>query len=122
MNLDQPSPAPNSNPVLWELVIADMRERDRIGRNRYGTPLQPHNGRDALKDLMDELLDAVVYIRQFQEEMKCLGADLHMLHARLAASPFLDADATAEIVSLLASILRRNPALGAGLCSHHTQE
>ena len=30
MNLDQPSPAPNSNPVLWELVIADMRERDRI--------------------------------------------------------------------------------------------
>jgi len=51
-----------------ELVIEDMQERDRIGRERYGTPLQSHNGRDALVDLYQELLDACAYIRQVIEE------------------------------------------------------
>lgn len=45
-------------------LAADMRERDATGRQRYGTPLQPHNGREALKDAYQELLDAAVYIRQ----------------------------------------------------------
>jgi hypothetical protein len=54
----------NDKPVVWELVIADMQERDQVGRQRYGTPLQPHNGRDPLIDAYQELLDAAVYIRQ----------------------------------------------------------
>lgn len=45
-------------------VLADMRERDATGRARYGVPLQPHNGRDALVDAYQELLDAAVYLRQ----------------------------------------------------------
>lgn len=64
MDLGQPTPRPNSSPPCWDLVLSDMMERDAVGRQRYGTPLQAHNGRDALKDLYEELLDAVVYLRQ----------------------------------------------------------
>ena len=62
--IDQPPPVPSSGPCIWDLVIGDMRARDYIGRARYGTPLRPGNGRDALVDLYEELLDAVVYARQ----------------------------------------------------------
>lgn len=63
---DQAPPAPErpDQPAVWDLVIADMRERDLVGRKRYGTPLQPHNGRDALVDAYQEALDLVVYLRQ----------------------------------------------------------
>lgn len=62
--VDQPPPVPNERPAVWDLVIADMQARDRLGRERYGTPLQPHNGRDALVDAYQEALDLVVYLRQ----------------------------------------------------------
>ena len=48
---DHPPPKAYFNrPAIWELVIDDMRNRDHVGRQRYGTPLQAHNGRDALVD------------------------------------------------------------------------
>ena len=65
---DQPPPTPNAGRPVWELVIEDMRERDRVGRARYGTPLQTHNGRNALVDAYQEALDLVVYLRQAIEE------------------------------------------------------
>jgi hypothetical protein len=65
---DQPPPVPNDRPAVWRLVIADMEARDRLGRERYGTPLQPHNGRDALLDAYQEALDLCVYLRQAIEE------------------------------------------------------
>ena len=61
---DQPPPTPNEKPSVWDLVMEDMRERDQVGRARYGTPLQPHNGRDVLKDAYQEALDLAVYLRQ----------------------------------------------------------
>lgn len=65
---DQPQPLANQSTPIWDLVIADMRERDRVGRTRYGTPLQANNGRDALVDAYQEALDLVVYLRQAIEE------------------------------------------------------
>jgi hypothetical protein len=80
---DQPAPKPNTTRTpAWELVInyveatrrrdgvghvaeqvlADMRERDRIGRERYGVPLTADNGRKHLVDAYQEMLDAVVYL------------------------------------------------------------
>lgn len=44
-------------------VLVDMRDRDRVGLERYGTQLQPFNGRDNLVDAYQELLDACVYLR-----------------------------------------------------------
>lgn len=67
-NQEQPAPTPNDNPSLWDAVIEDMRQRDQLGRARYGTPVQVNNGRDSLRDLYEELLDAVVYCRQVMEE------------------------------------------------------
>ena len=63
-NHDQPAPTPNEKPAMWHVVIMDMLNRDHVGRERYKTPLQPHNGRDALSDAYQEALDLAVYLRQ----------------------------------------------------------
>jgi hypothetical protein len=68
VNKPEPPPAANNSTPIWEMVIADMQERDRVGRQRYGTPLQANNGRDALLDAYQEALDLVVYLRQAIEE------------------------------------------------------
>lgn len=65
---DQPPPVPSDRPAIWDLVVADMQARDKVGRERYGTPLQAHNGRDALVDGYQEVLDLAVYLRQEIEE------------------------------------------------------
>jgi hypothetical protein len=67
-SLEQPAPKPNDKRPTWELVIEDMRERDRLGRERYGTPLQPDNGRDSLVDAYHEALDLCVYLKNAIEE------------------------------------------------------
>ena len=63
-NHDQPEPTKNDHPAIWHIVIMDMLNRDHIGRERYKTPLQPYNGRDALSDAYQEALDLAVYLRQ----------------------------------------------------------
>jgi hypothetical protein len=60
----EPDPVRTNETPVWELVVQDMQQRDNQGRQKYGTPLQASNGRDALVDLYQELLDACVYIRQ----------------------------------------------------------
>lgn len=70
----QKPPEPNAGPSVWDLVIADMRERDAFGRRKYGTPLQPGNGRDALVDAYQEALDLCVYLRQAIYERDNPGA------------------------------------------------
>lgn len=61
---DQPPPKTSDAPPVWPLVVEDMHLRDMVGRQRYGTPLQAHNGRDALVDAYEEALDLAVYLRQ----------------------------------------------------------
>ncbi len=84
---DQPLPVPNDGPVMHDLLCADLearaawapaerisdiaehvQARKQLGLDRYGSFLQAHNGRDALLDLEEELIDAAVYARQVQEE------------------------------------------------------
>lgn len=65
---DQPAPRPGNGRPIWDLVIEDMKERDHVGRARYGRPLQAGNGRDALVDAYQEALDLAVYLRQAIEE------------------------------------------------------
>lgn len=61
---DQPEPKKSTHPAVWGLVMKDMVDRDQTGRERYGVPLQGHNGRDALVDAYQEALDLAVYLRQ----------------------------------------------------------
>ena len=66
--MTQPPPKANDSQPIWLLVIQDMQARDSLGRERYGTPLQANNGRDALRDAYEEALDLCVYLRQAIEE------------------------------------------------------
>src|SRR5690348_1533331 len=65
---DQPPPVPGDGQSIHDLVMRDVADRKALGLARYGTLLQAHNGRDALTDLYQELLDAACYIRQVIEE------------------------------------------------------
>lgn len=65
---DQPLPIRNDEPDIQCQVIADIKERRQVGILRYGTALQPFNGRDALRDLYEELLDGAMYARQVMAE------------------------------------------------------
>ena len=60
----QPAPVKNSYPEVWPLVVKDMGDRNEFGRAKYGVGLQPHNGRDVLRDAYEEALDLCVYLRQ----------------------------------------------------------
>lgn len=61
---DQPLPTVNDLPNMQDLLVADIEKRREVGIARYGTPLQPHNGRDALRDAYEEALDLALYLRQ----------------------------------------------------------
>lgn len=50
-------------------VIEDIQARRQLGIERYGTALQPFNGRSALLDLYQECLDGTMYARQALEEL-----------------------------------------------------
>lgn len=67
---DQPMPDKNNHPAVWDLVVEDIKQRDEIGIERYGTRLQPFNGRNPLIDAYQEALDLVVYLRQAIYEME----------------------------------------------------
>jgi hypothetical protein len=60
---EQPAPQANENSAIWPIVIQEMAARDAVGRERYGVPLQPHNGRDMLRDAYEEALDLCCYLR-----------------------------------------------------------
>jgi len=64
----QPKPVANEKPPITALVILDMNECMKVGIERYGTPLQGFNGRDALRDAYEEALDLCQYLRQVMFE------------------------------------------------------
>ena len=51
-----------------DLVLADMRERDRLGKERYGVRLTSGNGRNHLVDAYQEALDKIVYLANELDE------------------------------------------------------
>ncbi|ORI13456.1 hypothetical protein [Rhodococcus sp. 1168] len=63
-----PDPTPNDNPSIHDLVTTDLAQRKVFGLAKYGTPLQAGNGRNALQDAYEEVLDLACYLRQRIEE------------------------------------------------------
>lgn len=61
---DQPLPIVNEHRSIQSAVIADLQKRTEVGIERYGTALQPHNGRDALRDAYEEAMDLTLYLKQ----------------------------------------------------------
>jgi len=70
LNKKEPISIPNETEPIWSFVVKDMIDRDVMGREKHGTPLQINNGRDSLIDAYQEALDLVVYLRKEIEERK----------------------------------------------------
>jgi len=69
MEHNKPQSLPNGRGrEITPLVIKDLEMRSAMGKEKYGEALRAFNGRDALVDLYQELIDAVQYIRQAIEE------------------------------------------------------
>ncbi len=68
--VNEQQPPVSSKGDMWLLVLKDMEDRRRMGIEKYGTPLQPFNGRNPLIDAYQEALDLCVYLRQAIEESK----------------------------------------------------
>lgn len=64
----QPDPIPNDHPSAHDLLIAEVGRRKAFGIAKYGVTLQPWNGRDPLKDALDEAIDLCVYLVTAIEE------------------------------------------------------
>lgn len=64
----QKDPEKNSLPCVQDMVVADIEARKVVGIERYGTVLQPFNGRSALMDAYQEALDLAIYLRQLLYE------------------------------------------------------
>jgi hypothetical protein len=82
---EQPLPVPNEHPSIQSLVRDDLDCRELLGIQRYGTSLQPHNGRDALRDAYEEALDLACYLKQSIVERD--GADRPTDYALPARTP-----------------------------------
>lgn len=62
----QPNPREYSTSVVViSKVMSDLASRAVMGEKKYGTLLKTHNGRKAIVDLYEELLDACMYVKQF---------------------------------------------------------
>lgn len=66
--LKQSSKPTGHGPDIALLVQGDIEARAKIGEKTYGQRLKPHNGRDALIDAYQELLDGAMYLRQLLYE------------------------------------------------------
>lgn len=86
--VEQGMPVPNDGVSIQSLVRDDLIRREQVGISRYGTSLQAGNGRDALRDLYEELMDATCYIRQLIEERdKLAGGGTYSTSPPASAGP-----------------------------------
>lgn len=81
----QPMPTGNGVDVAVEVakdlrtigrvdIAEDTEARIRLGEKKYGTRLKSNNGRDAMLDLYQEILDGCNYAKQLVVENKDDGA------------------------------------------------
>jgi len=55
-------------PFLGE-ILADVQARTEYGLQKYGVPLRPYDGADAIKEAYQEALDGAVYLTQALMEL-----------------------------------------------------
>lgn len=87
---EQPMPIPTGAPSVQEMVLADIHTRMQVGVERYGTLLQPGNGRDALRDAYEEAIDLSMYLRQAIAERPREDVDAAVAEVRAELEPQLN--------------------------------
>jgi hypothetical protein len=76
---------------IAKLVQSDIEGRACVGKETYGTRLQPFNGRSALVDAYQEALDLCMYLRQEIEE-RYSHTSASVCHVMRQAQPIVDVD------------------------------
>jgi hypothetical protein len=94
--------------ILGEL-IERLEERRATGLRRYGKPLRAFNGRDAARDLEDELLDGAAYARQVAAETYALELAVVAFgrHLRGEDAEFGSVEAALEVAAAVERKLAR---------------
>ena len=69
--IEQPTPH-GTGPEIAPLVIEDIEARISKGIATYGEPLRANNGRSAMQDMYEELLDAAIYCKQILVEHQAM--------------------------------------------------
>ena len=49
---------------IFDEVKRDLDARNELGRQSYGGPMQPHDGRDSIVEAYEEALDLVMYLKK----------------------------------------------------------
>jgi hypothetical protein len=97
---EQPAPTPGHENVMNEArrrLMQALDEREKKGLETYGRPLETFNGRDALQDAEEELLDRYVYLLQARMEREELRAEIERLKGVIAVADVL-CEAVARLV------------------------
>ena len=79
---DQPLPTTGKQSVT-RLLMSLLAEREKRGIETYGKSLETFNGRDAPRDLVEELIDACQYALQWQTERLALMAENAALKVKI---------------------------------------
>lgn len=90
-HVEQPMPTASTGPSMHELAVGEIRYRADVGLDRHKRPLQAMNGRDAVRDTIEELADGLAYAMQIREERRLLRAEL----VALMLGPLRDVDGPA---------------------------
>ena len=65
----EPMPTRGSELVLPH-IVNDLMLRDQLGKEKYKTSLETHNGRSSLWDAYQEVLDLAMYLRKHLLELE----------------------------------------------------
>lgn len=106
---DQALPVEGHGGDILEELIERLEERRAVGLRRYGRPLRAFNGREAARDLEDELLDGAAYARQVAAELASLELSVVALGRRVRGddAEFGSVEAALEVARAVEAKLAR---------------
>ncbi|MDQ1041459.1 hypothetical protein QFZ75_007961 [Streptomyces sp. V3I8] len=110
---DQPLPTEGQENVQDRLIEL-LSERRTLGIERYGRALQTFNGRNAIRDLIEELLDGATYAMQAEMERDATRRTISAaLDEHRAGPDGLCASCHVAIPCRTRKVLTRHPGLAA---------
>jgi len=115
---DQPAPDGGRGNVQ-ALVREDLEVRERVGVDRYGRPLQLFNGRRAMVDAYQGVLDLACYLRQHLAEQEALETADGLVppKALVAAQHAVDFDTIGDADSIYKIVHAAAPFIAAAAAS-----
>lgn len=113
MSKQQQMPVPGELNVQ-DLFLEYLHYRFQLGEKKYGTSLETFNGRNALRDALDEATDLALYLQQKvneqEEETRMIRAALELVdQARAEDKDYWRDSLLRDASTILSNILNRRP-------------